>query len=69
MSVTQRLTDRQIAEAHAEKLRKEKETIQAEWRDKSQQTGGVVDEEVIAEVKQKVLALCARYPVYQQAAS
>ena len=27
------------------------------------------NKEVIAEVKQKVLALCARYPVYQQAAS
>ncbi|MEL6797092.1 MAG: ATP-dependent Clp protease ATP-binding subunit, partial [Planctomycetota bacterium] len=38
----------------AEKLRKEKETIQAEWRDKSQQTGGVVDEEVIAEVISKM---------------
>ncbi|MEO0632224.1 MAG: ATP-dependent Clp protease ATP-binding subunit, partial [Planctomycetota bacterium] len=38
----------------AEKLRKEKETIQAEWRDKSQQAGGVVDEEVIAEVISKM---------------
>ena len=27
------------------------------------------NKDVIAEVKQKVLALCARYPVYQQAAS
>ena len=38
----------------AEKLRKEKEKIQTEWRDKSQQTGGVVDEEVIAEVISKM---------------
>ncbi len=38
----------------AEKLRKEKESIQAEWRDQSQQTGGVVDEEVIAEVISKM---------------
>ncbi len=38
----------------AEKLRKEKEQQQADWRDKSQQTGGVVDEEVIAEVISKM---------------
>ena len=34
----------------ADKLRKKKEQIKREWREKSQQTDGVVDEEVIAEV-------------------
>ena len=38
----------------ADKLRKKKETITKEWREKSQQTDGVVDEEVIAEVISKM---------------
>ena len=38
----------------AEKLRKKKEDIQLEWREKSKETGGVVDEEVIAEVVSKM---------------
>ncbi|MEO1129037.1 MAG: ATP-dependent Clp protease ATP-binding subunit [Planctomycetota bacterium] len=38
----------------AEKLRKEKERTQKEWRDKAKETGGVVDEEVIAEVVSKM---------------
>jgi ATP-dependent Clp protease ATP-binding subunit ClpC len=38
----------------AEKLRKQKEEIQAQWRDRAQQTGGTVDEEVIAEVISKM---------------
>ena len=37
----------------ADKLRKKKEQIKREWREKSQQTDGVVDEEVIAEVISK----------------
>ena len=38
----------------AEKLRKEKETLQQEWREKMNEVGGVVDEEVIAEVVSKM---------------
>ena len=38
----------------ADKLRKKKDNITKEWREKSQQTDGVVDEEVIAEVISKM---------------
>ncbi len=38
----------------ADKLRKKKEQIKREWREKSQETDGVVDEEVIAEVISKM---------------
>ncbi|MBT7256508.1 MAG: AAA family ATPase, partial [Planctomycetaceae bacterium] len=38
----------------ADKLRKKKETITQEWRDKSDEAGGVVDEDVIAEVVSKM---------------
>ncbi len=38
----------------AEKLRKEKERIQQEWRQKTNEIGGVVDEEVVAEVVSKM---------------
>ena len=38
----------------AEKLRKKKDKITQEWREKSQQTDGVVDEEIIAEVVSKM---------------
>jgi len=38
----------------AEKLRKQKEMIQQEWREKAKEAGGVVDEEVIAEVVSKM---------------
>ena len=38
----------------ADKLRKKKDQIKREWREKSQQTDGVVDEEVIAEVISKM---------------
>ena len=38
----------------AEQLRKKKEEIQTEWREKSQETSGVVDDEVIAEVVSKM---------------
>jgi ATP-dependent Clp protease ATP-binding subunit ClpC len=41
----------------AEKLRKKKEQITQEWREKSQQTDGVVDEEVIAEVVSKMTGI------------
>ncbi len=41
----------------AEKLRKKKDQITQEWRDKSQQTDGVVDEEVIAEVVSKMTGI------------
>ena len=41
----------------ADKLRKKKEQIKREWRDKSQQTDGVVDEEVIAEVISKMTGI------------
>ncbi|HKK50549.1 MAG TPA: ATP-dependent Clp protease ATP-binding subunit, partial [Myxococcota bacterium] len=38
----------------AEKLRKQKEELQKEWRDKLSETSGTVDEEVIAEVVSKM---------------
>ncbi len=38
----------------ADKLRKKKEQIKKEWREKSQETDGVVDEEIIAEVISKM---------------
>jgi ATP-dependent Clp protease ATP-binding subunit ClpC len=38
----------------ADKLKKRKDTITKEWRDKSKETDGVVDEEVIAEVVSKM---------------
>ena len=41
----------------ADKLRKKKETITREWREKSQETDGVVDEEVIAEVVSKMTGI------------
>ena len=41
----------------AEKLRKKKDQITQEWRDKSQQTDGVVDEEIIAEVVSKMTGI------------
>ncbi|MEZ6120222.1 MAG: ATP-dependent Clp protease ATP-binding subunit [Pirellulaceae bacterium] len=41
----------------ADKLRKKKETITRDWREKSQQTDGVVDEEVIAEVVSKMTGI------------
>ncbi len=37
-----------------EKLRKKKEEIQQAWREKSKEVGGIVDEEVIAEVVSKM---------------
>jgi ATP-dependent Clp protease ATP-binding subunit ClpC len=41
----------------ADKLRKKKETITREWREKSKETDGVVDEEVIAEVVSKMTGI------------
>ncbi|KLU02169.1 ATP-dependent Clp protease, ATP-binding subunit ClpC / Negative regulator of genetic competence clcC/mecB [Rhodopirellula islandica] len=41
----------------AEKLRKKKDQITQEWREKSQQTDGVVDEEIIAEVVSKMTGI------------
>ncbi len=41
----------------ADKLRKKKETITREWREKSRQSDGVVDEEVIAEVVSKMTGI------------
>src|SRR6478736_6800540 len=38
----------------SEKLRKKKEQVTREWRDKAKETDGVVDEEVIAEVVSKM---------------
>jgi ATP-dependent Clp protease ATP-binding subunit ClpC len=38
----------------ADKLRKKKEQIKREWREKSRETDGVVDEEVVAEVISKM---------------
>ena len=38
----------------AEKLRKEKEDIQQQWREQAKEVGGIVDEEVIAEVVSKM---------------
>ena len=41
----------------ADKLRKKKETITREWREKSRQADGVVDEEVVAEVVSKMTGI------------
>ena len=41
----------------ADKLKKKKQTITQEWREKSQQTDGVVDEDVIAEVVSKITGI------------
>ena len=41
----------------ADKLRRKKEQITREWRDKSRETDGVVDEEVIAEVVSKMTGI------------
>jgi len=41
----------------AEKLRKKKDQITQDWRNKSQQTDGVVDEEIIAEVVSKMTGI------------
>jgi len=41
----------------ADKLKKKKESITREWREKSRQTDGVVDEEVIAEVVSKMTGI------------
>src|SRR5215213_5113493 len=38
----------------SEKLRKDKETQQKQWRDKSKETDGIVDEEIVAEVVSKM---------------
>jgi ATP-dependent Clp protease ATP-binding subunit ClpC len=41
----------------ADKLRKKKQTITREWREKSRETDGVVDEDVIAEVVSKITGI------------
>ncbi len=41
----------------AEKIKKKKLDMQKEWRERSQQTGGVVDEHVIAEVVSKMTGI------------
>jgi ATP-dependent Clp protease ATP-binding subunit ClpC len=41
----------------ADKLRKKKDQIKREWREKSQETDGVVDEEIIAEVVSKMTGI------------
>ena len=41
----------------ADKLKKKKQQITKEWRDKSRENGGVVDEEVIAEVVSKMTGI------------
>lgn len=41
----------------ADKLRKKKDSITREWREKSRQTDGVVDEDVIAEVVSKMTGI------------
>ena len=41
----------------ADKLRKKKDSITRDWREKSRQTDGVVDEEVIAEVVSKMTGI------------
>jgi ATP-dependent Clp protease ATP-binding subunit ClpC len=41
----------------ADKLRKKKDQIKREWREKSQETDGVVDEEVISEVISKMTGI------------
>ena len=38
----------------AEQMRREKETIQKQWRDKTKEVSGIVDEEVVAEVVSKM---------------
>ena len=50
----------------AEKLRKKKDQIKQEWREKSQETDGVVDEEVIAEVISKMTGIPLTSPVYRR---
>ena len=42
---------------HADKVKKKKETLTKEWREKSKQTDGVVDAEVIAEVVAKMTGI------------
>ena len=41
----------------ADKLKKKKQTITQEWREKSRETDGVVDEDVIAEVVSKITGI------------
>ncbi len=41
----------------ADKLKKKKQTITEEWREKSRENGGVVDEDVIAEVVSKMTGI------------
>ena len=41
----------------ADKLRKKKEAIEAEWSKKSEEVGGVVDEEIVAEVVSKMTGI------------
>jgi ATP-dependent Clp protease ATP-binding subunit ClpC len=41
----------------ADKLKKKKQTITKEWREKSRENGGVVDEDVIAEVVSKMTGI------------
>ena len=41
----------------ADKLKKKKQTITKEWREKSRESGGVVDEDVIAEVVSKMTGI------------
>ncbi|MBL9123817.1 MAG: ATP-dependent Clp protease ATP-binding subunit [Planctomycetaceae bacterium] len=41
----------------ADKLKKKKQTMTREWRDKSRETDGVVDEEVVAEVVSKMTGI------------
>ncbi|MGD9648918.1 MAG: Clp protease N-terminal domain-containing protein, partial [Pirellulales bacterium] len=41
----------------ADKLKKKKQTLTREWRDKSRETDGVVDEEVVAEVVSKMTGI------------
>jgi ATP-dependent Clp protease ATP-binding subunit ClpC len=44
----------------SEKLRKEKEQTQKQWREKSKETDGIVDEEIIAEVVSKMTGVPLR---------
>ena len=46
-----------LGKRSCQKLRKKKDQIKQEWREKSQQTDGVVDEEVIAEVISKMTGI------------
>src|SRR5439155_26574809 len=41
----------------ADKLKKKKDQITKEWRDKSRETDGVVDEEIVAEVVSKMTGI------------